>query len=187
MPNWCNNSIEIIGPADKIQALWAAAQAEESGLLNAMVPMPEGLRNTVKGSGDELQTETHDGFTNWYDWAVARWGTKWDVDIENLYYEDLGDGQAQIRGSFESAWGPPTEACETYAKANADVKMQLKYFEPGMSFMGVWDNEGGDTYYDDVGDMLEITEEEDAVVYELLEHFDVWSWYETDEEAEAEE
>lgn len=187
MPNWCNNSITIVGPADKIQALWNAAQAENSGLLNAMLPMPEGLRNTVKGSGDELQTETHDGYTNWYDWSVARWGTKWDVDTDALYLEDLGDGRAQISGGFDSAWSPPIEAFKAYADANTDVKMQLKYFEPGMSFMGVWDNEGGDTYYDDVGDMLEITEEEDAVVYELLEHFDVWSWYETDEEAEAEE
>lgn len=181
MPNWCNNSITIIGPVDKIQALWNAAQAKDSGLLNAMVPMPAALRGTVKGTGDELQTEEHDGHTNWYDWSVDRWSTKWDVDTDALYMEDLGHGRAQIRGSFDSAWSPPINAFQSYANANPDVEMELKYFEPGMSFMGVWDTEGGDAYWENVGGLLETTEEEDPVIYELLEHFDIWQWYDTED------
>jgi hypothetical protein len=182
MPNWCNNAVSIVGPADKIAALWAAAQGEEGGLLNAMVPMPEGLRGTVKGTGDELQTELHDGYSNWYDWSVARWGTKWDVNTDGLQYEDLGDGRAQISGGFESAWSPPMDAFQTYANQNADVEMELKYFEPGMSFMGVWDTEGGDAYWENVGGLLETTEEEDPVIYDLLEHFNVQDWYDEVEE-----
>lgn len=183
MPNWCSNSITIKGPAAKISAIWAAATvAESAGLLNALVPMPAGLKGTIKGTGDEAQTEEHDGYTNWYDWSVARWGTKWDVDVEGLSYEDLGDGTAQIVGGFESAWSPPLDCFQTYANANADVAMELKYFEPGMSFMGVWDTEGGDAYWENVGGLLETTEEEDSVIYELLEHFDVWAWYDTEDE-----
>lgn len=181
MPNWCNNSIAIIGPTAKIQALWNAAQAKDSGLLNAMVPMPAALRGTVKGTGDELQTEVHDGYTNWYDWSVARWSTKWDVDTNALYMEDLGKGRSQIRGGFESAWSPPINAFQTYANANPDVQMELRYFEPGMCFIGVWDTEGGDAYWENVHKLLDTTEEEDPVIYDLLEHFDVWQWYDTED------
>lgn len=187
MPNWCNNSITITGPADKIAALWAAATKDgDAGLLNAMVPMPAALRGTVKGSGDEAQTEQHDGHTNWYDWSVDRWSTKWDVEVEGLEFSDMNDGRAQISGGFDSAWAPPINAFQNYANANDDVEMELKYFEPGMSFIGVWDTEGGDAYYDSLGDLLETTEEEDAVLYELMEYFDIWTWYDDEDESEEE-
>jgi len=49
-----------------------------------------------------------------------------------------------------------------------------------MDFIGVWDSEGGDAYYDDVSDMVrkDDTWKEDKVLYELVgdfgleEHFD---------------
>ena len=70
MPNWCNNSIEIEGPVEKIAALWAAAQAEDSGLLQALRPMPAEL-----SEGEA-----------WYGWRVAHWGTKWDIDMQGLEF-----------------------------------------------------------------------------------------------------
>jgi hypothetical protein len=167
MPNWCSNTITIEGPADKIRALWDAVNpnSEYAGLLQAMVPIGE-----------------------WdYDRAVQAWGTKWDINGEGLEFIDNDNGRAMITGWADSAWSPPLEAFQTYANANEDCSMELKYFEPGMCFVGVWDTEGGDAYWDDVGSLLETTEEEDAVLYELLEHFNVWDWYETDEEETAEE
>jgi hypothetical protein len=143
MPNWCNNYIEITGPAKTVNALWTAATAEDSGLLNAMVPMPAELSNTVKGSGDELQTEKYDGYTNWYDWAVDRWGTKWDVDIQGLEYMEE-DGVVSISGYFESAWAPPIDAIRTYASANPNVSITLDYHEPGMAFVGRYIIEDGE-------------------------------------------
>lgn len=162
MPNWCNNSITIEGPADKIRALWAASQDKDSGLLEAMVPVGE-----------------------WdYDRAVQNWGTKWDISLEGVLKE-LPDGRAQILGYADSAWSPPLEAFQTYANANEDVYLELKYFEPGMAFVGVWDSEGGDAYWDNVGSLLDTTKDDDAVLYELLEHFNVWDWFETDEDEES--
>lgn len=167
MPNWNSNTITIDGPKDKIEALWAAATAgEDSGLLNAMVPMPKEL---LEGDG-------------WYGWCVANWGTKWDISNEGLQLIDNGDGTASIVGYADSAWSPPLEAFQAYANANEDVYLEIKYFEPGMAFVGVWDSAGGDAYWEDVGSLLETTEEEDAVLFELLEHFNVYDWYEEEEE-----
>jgi hypothetical protein len=180
MPNWCNNTINIEGPADKIRALWDAANApgDDVGLLNALNPMPVELTDTVADGSEGV---------NWYNWRVSNWGTKWEVDLEGLEFSDMGNGRAQIVGYADSAWSPPLDAFQAYANANDDVYLELKYFEPGMSFMGVWDSEGGDAYYDDVGDMLEVTEEEDAVVFELLEHFNVRDWYDTEEDEDEPE
>jgi hypothetical protein len=150
MPNWCNNSITIKGSTETIKQLWDDANqlGEAGGLLEAMVPMPKQLRDTVKGSGDELQTEKHDGHTNWYDWAVSRWGTKWDVSTEGLEYTDNDDGTAEITGWFDSAWGPPIEAYNTFCEDMDGVYLEAYYEEGGMCFVGYWDSEGADDHYE---------------------------------------
>ena len=165
MPNWNNNDITIDGPLAKITALWAAATAEDSGLLNAMNPMPKEL---LEGDG-------------WYDWAVTNWGTKWDVSSEGLQFIEGVDG-CSIVGWADSAWSPPLEAFQAYAAANDDVYMEIKYFEPSMGFVGVWDSEGGDAHWEDAGSLLETTAEEDPVLFDLLDHFDVYGWYDFDAE-----
>ena len=150
MPNWCNNNISISGPVETIKQLWEDAnlEGEAGGLLNAMVPMPKELSETTKGSGDELQTEQYDGFTNWYDWSVARWGTKWDVSTEGLEFTDNGDGTATIEGYFDSAWSPPIDAYSTFCDDMDGVYLEAYYEEGGMCFVGYWDSEGADDHYD---------------------------------------
>ena len=186
MPNWCNNNIEITGPAKTINALWTAATAEGvdegGGLLNAMVPMPRELRETVKGSGDEKQTEKYDGFTNWYDWSVSRWGTKWDVDMEGIEYTDNEDGTATISGYFDSAWAPPIEAYNTFLEANEDCSLTASYFEPGMDFAGLYDN-GDDEYLEDLHNEFKQPEDQQSDLYKRLDE----EWNLSEQFAEWEE
>ena len=172
MPNWCNNNIEIAGPAKTINALWTAATAEGGGLLDAMVPMPRELRDTTKGSGDELQTEKYDGFTNWYDWSVARWGTKWDVDMEGIEYTDNEDGTATISGYFDSAWAPPIEAYNTFLEANEDCSLTASYYEMGCDFAGLYDN-GDDEYLEDLHGAAKQPEDQQSDLYRRLD--DEWN------------
>jgi hypothetical protein len=168
MPNWCSNNITIQGPAELIKSIWAAAQTEGSGLLNAMLPMPKEL---LEGDG-------------WYDWAVSNWGTKWDISNEGLQYEELPDGRAMIHGWFDSAWSPPIGAVAKFCDANEAVYVCMSYFEPGMSFIGIWDNENiGDVCYDDVsGLIVGKAADEDIQLAELFDEFGVESWYDFDEE-----
>jgi hypothetical protein len=176
MPNWNANTITIEGPADKIRELWARAQRghqyvnaatgeteETSGLLEAMVPIGE-----------------------WdYDRAVATWGTKWDIDLTGLELTEGDNGRAQISGHADSAWSPPVEAFQAYANLNEDVYLELKYFEPGMSFIGVWDSEGGNAYWEDVYTLVQSkADEEDTVLAELFEEFNVWDCYDWEEDEE---
>ena len=176
MPNWCNNSITITGPAETVKQLWEDAKTADNGefgLLQAMAPMPAELEDTEGLSEGP----------NWYSWRVDNWGTKWDISDEGLEFIDNGDGTAMITGYADSAWSPPIDAFQNYANANEDVYLEIKYFEPGMSFVGVWDSDGGDAYWEDVGALVaQEAENDDDVLMELFEHFNVWDWYEFDEE-----
>ena len=161
MPNWCSNTLTIRGSVETVSQLKPVLEAGE-GLLEAIKPIGE-----------------------WdYGTAVEAWGTKWDVDTEGLEFIDHGDGTAEISGYFDSAWAPPVEAFAQLAQDWDSFYIELKYFEPGMGVVGVFDSESGDVYYEGVDELLETTAEEDSVLYELLEDFAVASWYETEEELE---
>jgi len=62
------------------------------------------------------------GATNWYDWNVKNYGTKWgDVDTELVVnHEDYLEFQ------FDSAWSPPFKLAENISK-DYDAKVVLKY------------------------------------------------------------
>lgn len=108
------------GPTEKVEAVWSkATDPSNEGLLEAMVPIG-----------------------NWdYNTAISVWGTKWDITMTdaNLELEKINDTTSAIVGFFESAWGPPSEACFTYMQNNPDVDIHLSFYEPGNDFCGTLD------------------------------------------------
>jgi hypothetical protein len=211
MPNWCSNSIEIVGPRDKIRALWLDAKQSE-GLLNALRPQPAGLditagREGPDGSPEQVALEAREaenlekhGARNWYDWNVNNWGTKWDVGLDGLEYEEDADGNfdngtgiphARITGWFDSAWAPPTNAVAYFCEANPDVRVTLDYYEPGMCFVGRMIADNGEVEEDDCVDYTDATSEtvRDIVGSEMCDFWNLeeeLASYEEDEEDEEE-
>ena len=155
MPNWCNNTITIQGPTDTIKPLWD--EAKKTGLLNAIKPMPSILEDTTSPTPDNLDSVqkstmiAQTGFDNWYDWRVSNWGCKWDVDTEGLEFTDNGDGTASIAGWFDSPWGPPIEAYNTFCDDMANCSLEAFYEEGGMDFAGHYNN-GNDDYIEGLSD-----------------------------------
>lgn len=176
MPNWCNNTITISGPKDKITKLYNDAVAE-NGLLQVMYPMPKSLEDTTSPMPSDASDEEKNrarankiryGFDNWYDWRVQNWQTKWDVDVENL---ELSEDGTNISGWFDSAWSPPVGAYEEFLARNEDCSIKSLYYEGGMDFGGEW-YDGGDTCItvsDYTADQMEDPNE--GLIYELNEHF----------------
>lgn len=213
MPNWCSNTINLVGPRDKIRAVWQEAQKEKSGLLNALIPMPEGLDITAGRVGADDEPEQIElarreaenleryGARNWYDWSVANWGTKWDVSLEGLEYEEDEDGNydnggkgphARISGWFDSAWAPPCAAMEAYANDNEDVTITLDYYESGMGFVGRAHYQDGEMQYDDYYDIGGYTSENvrDLIGDDIDDHWNIsenMAEWEADNEEEADE
>ena len=150
MPNWCNNSITITGPKDKITALYNQAiqhdADDETGMLDAMHPMPKELHGTTSPSDGD----------NWYNWRVENWGTKWDISSEGL---ELSEDGTELTGWFDSAWAPPIGAYEFFLENNEDCSISASYYEPGMDFGGFW-IDGVDEYWEDLDARLKQPVEE---------------------------
>jgi len=123
MPNWCDNTVRIYGPEEKLKRLkqWG----HDGKLLEAMVPLGE-----------------------WdYNKSVQEWGTKWDVEFENPDFQQLDDNDWSLTGYFQSAWSPPIEAYAKWLEENEDCELYATYYEPGVGFCGIWDN-GSDEQYE---------------------------------------
>ena len=152
MPNWCSNHITVRG-TDPV-AIKRLADAFDNGeFCGTVVPMPEELNITSGRLGDgaeqaELEAksaanlEKH-GFANWYDFNVAKWGTKWEIGGNGDTAEIDVDGLS-FSAPFESAWSPPIGVCEALVEQGFDVT--LYYYEPGMGFVGKWEDGIDDCY-----------------------------------------
>ncbi len=170
MPNWCNNNLDITAKtAEHIQLLNRIVnRAKDQGVFEIIRPLPEALKDTVKGAGEELQAVIVDDCNNWYDWQIAHWGTKWDIAPD--YEEAVGD---TLSMSFDSAWRPPVEIYEYLVELGFEVS--ANYYEPGMAFAGEWIN--GDDFV--IKDVFELARQEPDTLStrerDLLEHFDIWN------------
>ena len=197
MPNWCNNNIEIAGPTDTIKQLWEDAQNADGGfgLLDAMYPMPKELDITAGSLGDEAEqakltelekaNEEKYGHKNWYDWRVANWGTKWDINEEGLEFIDNGDGTAVITGWFDSAWAPPIGAYQNFDEMMDNCYITASYYEPGMDFAGFYESEGGEEYLEDLYSQCKLPEtERDDLFRRLDEEFNIVENFEIYDEEE---
>ena len=191
MPNWCNNSVEIYHDDPKmIERVRTAFNGE--GLLGEFIPVPEDLKIVAGRTGDpdenakiiateELNRIKH-GYSNWYDFCVNEWGTKWEIGADGNPAQDIPGG---LLLGFESAWAPPTAA---YEKLQAmGFRITAMYYEPGMAFAGVWDN-GDDDYYEYGG--MDSKEIADTLPAELDEAFgiseSVAEWEDENKETEDE-
>lgn len=117
MPNWCMNSLTVTGTEEEVEALIAKVSTSESLFSFAkIVPLP---------------SEEDD----WNMWCNLHWGTKWDVDCQDL---DTYKNGTLMDASwiFDTAWSPPIQVIEKLAEDNLNLIVSLSYDEPGNNFGG---------------------------------------------------
>lgn len=139
MPNWCENNITISGPAEKIETIYNTMKAKKQ-FLEVLVPAPENMWRDAIGSEDKKRLNEQ-GIPNWYDWQTANWGTKWEIDeeqIERVGFEKRKDGTASIGLYALTAWSPPITAMENFLSENEDCSARVAYLEEGNDFSGIW-------------------------------------------------
>jgi hypothetical protein len=154
MPNWCNNYLEL-EHEDPAMIERAKKAFAEGKLLEEFCPVPASLHIVAGRVGDdtdpkqiELEAqekanlEAH-GYSTWYDYCVNEWGTKWDVGGDGD--QATVDSPNSIKMNFDSAWAPPTAAMDKFM--DLGFKVKLIYWESGMCFCGLYD-ENGDDYMD---------------------------------------
>jgi len=156
MPNWCMNSAIISGPIVTLENIVEAIKQDK--MLEHFAPI---------GDWD-------------YGLAVDAWGTKWEPsDVD--YHLDIDSGTLML--NFDSAWSPPIDAYDT-AMERLGVEISASYYEPGMMFVGSYDNGDDEAYEIDFED----EHWRDAIPEDLIDHwglddeFDNWKEWQDDEE-----
>ena len=146
MPNWCSNRAVISNP-DQTKMIALVEAINDSKFCNHVIPVPESLHivaGKVGSDEDQNQQELYlaeqanqalHGYKNWYDFCVSEWGTKWDVDPYDKV-ELNEDGSVEF--CFDSAWAPPVGVYEALVEQGYDVV--ATYYEPGMAYVGRFDN-----------------------------------------------
>lgn len=120
------------------------------------------------------------GANDWYQWAVAKWGTKWDCyDVNQTGGPDDGDGDGTSIASFyyETAWAPATKLWLTVSEEYPTLNFYHEYCDEGGGFVGSesikygvvvneeeleWDSDDGKTLREGLGRYSE--EDEDELV-----------------------
>jgi len=194
MPNWCNNYLEL-EHEDPAMIERARKAYADGRLLAEFCPVPESLHIVAGSVGDpdeqkKLEEDTArniatHGYGNWYDYCVNEWGTKWDVGGDGGI-ADAEDPNA-TRMSFDSAWAPPIAAMEKFM--DLGFKVKLIYWESGMCYCGLFDENGDD--YMDYTDMsaAEVAESINPEVDEcmcIVENLEEWEEENKEEENENE-
>lgn len=208
MPNWCGNDIEILGASDNPEEFQrflihvgldteekrdqATQYGSEFGLFNRLVPMPAHLKDSTRAVSDPAEFQAGMAgdkdyeFTNWYDWSLAHWGTKWDVDPTSLA---LVDNCLQF--SYDTAWAPANHVWEQVTKEFPSLLIRVNYLEEGMGFMGQAKYYEGDCEQDDYLDIslgmyaaagcvvgsdgeIDWDASDSYNLYDLFEHWDEW-------------
>ena len=160
MANWCMNQLCITGKTEDIKKLWDEIANKDTVFLSAIRPMPSDTPNE-----DAIR----------YDWRINNWGTKSDLlncDENGFTIENDDDADTtEISGGFVSAWSPPLAAFSFLAEKLEGVSIEIYYWEPGSMFVGCWNSDEGDDYYD----YGECTSETllDMVPEYLVERFDL--------------
>ena len=188
MPNWCNNTIEIEGTKEQINA-FVSFLDEQSGKnwFNFFRPCPQELVDTVSGFVGEDKQSAHEsqqklniekyGHADWYSWSVDKWGTKWNCDAQDwVKVENPNADQSSVTFWFDSAWSPPTALYE-FIESNSEFIVTASDLEEGMSFVGQFSGGIDECYeFSDLDSLEGIPEElvDEWNLAELVEQNEEW-------------
>jgi hypothetical protein len=136
MPNWCSNTLTITTETSKqftklIQGI--TNDSEQPFDFNRIVPTPQELLDCDSPNKKNPQEMIDKyGYSDWYDFRVAKWGTKWNACDVEMRLED----ETEVSISFNTAWSPPLEVIEAIANKYPFADITLSYYEEGMGIQG---------------------------------------------------
>jgi hypothetical protein len=125
MPNWCSNEVDLYCDNAEVLSLFRA-ECCTNDVFDFYKIRPLGL-------------PAEDGTPFWdYNIAVDRWGTKWNLVVEN--YEDFWWEDTSLSALFDTAWNPPNGIYEAiiqwFEERGADVEITWFYREDGLQLAG---------------------------------------------------
>jgi hypothetical protein len=152
MPNWCFNRLTVDTTSEGGKKLAKAFEpkyaSEGTGEfefyakpMQDLMPCPQVLLDTPANLAREHNDQQKSniakhGYSDWYSWCVANWGTKWDARV--VEFDDFNPNQTYVM--FDTAWSPPENFFKIFAMLHPDAYFRNEFDEEGMSFEGYCEN-----------------------------------------------
>lgn len=95
------------------------------------------------------------GVKDWYEWCIQNWGTKWDININ-----DINTNPNHLTICSSTAWSPCLEGVTKISEDYPLLHFRVDYAEPGMGFQGYAEIENGDC--DDTCGDYDYSQDEEA-------------------------
>lgn len=140
MPNWCNNSLKVLGARELVEDFCKTQFSIEEDTKELVLDFGKLIPEPTFDNADEQNL--YDG-AGWYDWRINNWGVKWNADM-NYIDKCIGtDEYGEITISFDTPWTTPTAWFEKLCEKYPTLDMELAYHEAGMGFRGFFTNVKG--------------------------------------------
>ena len=136
MPNWCEDRLEVRGPADDLRRFYDQAKGPEP--TNGEKPELLCFNNFVPRPPEPIPSPDH--MPGWWHWCIQNWGTKWEPNEVNVVSGSIEE--EVVVYDFMTAWSPPCPAVAAMAKQFPTLHFVLRYREPGIGFEGIFEVEG---------------------------------------------
>lgn len=115
---------------------------EKYAIIDKIKEQGYDLRETLREGLDRLYVYADCGYWNSLEWAVAKWGTKW-----NAFDVDALSSDRTI--FFNTAWSAPIPIYKALAKKFPKHKIVIKYYDEGGFFAGYCNIKDGDELGED--------------------------------------
>ena len=138
MPNWCSSVWIFTGKPEDID------QIEATKLdFDAIMPMPKILERSYNGKASDADKEAMKkecGYDDWYEWCVAKWGTKWPAGNMLTGGEKLDSvraGPGRLVVAMDTPWCLPMGIVNKIAGDYPSVDIRITCMEESRFFGGM--------------------------------------------------
>lgn len=157
MPNWCSSVWFFSGKPEDVD------QIEATRLdFDAIMPMPKILERSYDGKASDADKEAmrnECGYDGWFEWCVAKWGTKWpagNMRTGGKKLDSVRAGPDRLVVAMDTAWCLPMGIINKLAEDYPSVKIRITCMEEALFFGGTVRVEDGEV----TDNLHEPTEEE---------------------------
>jgi len=125
----------------EIDATWAEWRKNKEDKSDTG-PMGVNSFDSDKPFGLGITQDTYDtlmkehGVSNWYDWSVLNWGTKWDCYDVREWNIAVADEEMTATIYYETAWSPATQLWLTVSQQYPTLTFFHEFADEGGGFLG---------------------------------------------------
>lgn len=134
MPNHVDNYLEISGNPKLINKLMKQVEITQSESTDQ--------HEKTIFSCHKVIPRPSISDSDWYEWNIASWGSKWGAYDVVITEDDWEEGHWALY--FQSAWSPIAPVIAELAKQNPKLRIHYRYYEGGSDYWGKETYENGE-------------------------------------------